>query len=476
MALNALSPIGLPSLAVAAAAVALASLVWWRRLLRVGYLRLKVEKIYALSERILDLEAQAAILDHVEREVIEILEIESVQFQNERPREEQPGAVCLPMSFRGEVSGWLVLRGPGLKLLREEESALRHLANQIAIAQALAERRVLQERILRSERQGAVGQLISSIAAELRPPLMRLRDSRDPSRAEKETMEALSVLDRLLAFARPEREQRSALDLAAMIRDLLELRSEAMRLALVRVEPDFIEAPLIAVCSRSQVEQAFLNVLVFAEQSLAQAQHRVIHLAARGEEGWIAFRFRIEVPADGGAEALLAVSRGVIEAHHGDWKMRSGAEETVIEVRLPAASGSVREAIVPSPGRKLTLLAVTPDAAAARQIAEAAAACGHRVVPAAGGSDALLIASRLQFDAIFSVESLPDLEWSEFSSRARQITPAVILLSVPGTPPPDGIQVLRMPLELEEFRAVCKGIASRPVPGGMAQPNILNEG
>ncbi len=476
MAFDAFSPIGFPSLAVAAAAVALASLVWWRRLSRIGVLRLKVERIYTLSEKILDLEAQSAIRTHVERELIEILEIESAQFQNERPKEEQPGAVCLPMSFRGKVSGWLVLRGHGLRLLREEESALRHLANQIAIAHALVEQRVLQDRILRSERQGAVGQLISSIAAELRPPLLRLRDSRDPSRAQRETMEALSVLDRLLAFARPEKERQSALDLAAMIRDLLELRSEAMRLALVRVEPEIIEAPLTANCSRSQMEQAFLNVLIFAEQSLAQARHRVIHLAARSEEGWIAIRFRIEAPADGGAESLLAVSRSVIEAHHGMWKMRSGPEETVIEVRLRAASEEVSGTRIASPHRKLTLLAVALDSAAARQIAEAAAACGHRVVPVSGGSDALMIASRLPFDAIFAVETLPDLDWSEFSPRARQLSPALILLSALGTPPPDGIQVLKMPVELEEFRDVCDRMAAGPAPAGRAQPNTLNEG
>lgn len=461
MAVDSLSPIGLPSLAVAAGAVALASLVWWRRLARISFLRRKVEQIYALSEQILDLETQSAIREHVEQALTRILDVESVQFHVDRPRDEEPGAVCLPMTVRGEISGWLVLRGPGLKLLREEESAMEHLGNQIAIAQTLTEQRVLQERLLRSERQGAVGQLISSIAAELRPPLLRLRDSQDPSRTEREAAEAVSVLDRLLAFARPEREQRGRLDLAAMIRDLIELRSEAMRLALIRTEADFIQAPLIMICSRSQMEQAFLNILVFAEQSLAQAQHRVIHLSARHDEGWIAFRFRIEAPAAADAESLLAVSRGVVEAHHGTWRMLAAPAETVVEIRLPGVEEAATEAPVSRPARVLTLLAVSGDPAILRQVAEAAAACGHRAVPASGGSDALLTASRLPFDAIFSVETLPDFEWGEFSSRASQMAPAVILMSAVGTPPPEGIQVLKVPLELEEFRTLCESIAAK---------------
>jgi len=437
--------------------------VWWRRLARMDSVRLKVDALYALSERILDLDTQSGIRELVQEALKTIPGVTGVEILEERPSGHPPNAVSLPMTVRGAVSGWLVLSGPNLKLLREEESALQHLANQIAIAQALTEQRALQERLLLNERQGALGQLISSVAAELRPPLLRLRQAPGGGR---EAEEALNVLDRLLSFTRPEREPQSVVELGALIRGLLELRSEAMRLALVRLEPEIIESPLPVSCSRSQLEQAFLNVLVFAEQSLAAAQHRVIHLSATREDCSHLVRLRLGAPPDSAAEALLAVSRSVIEAHRGSWRMRCSAQETVLEIRLPAAAQPAAEPASKSVPRSLSLLAAVPDPALARQVAEAASACGHRFVPASGGGEALLAASRIPFDAILSVESLPDMEWREFAARARTLSPAFILLTTRGAPPPEALPFLRIPVEPDSLRLVLES-AARPMPGGL---------
>jgi CheY-like chemotaxis protein len=286
----------------------------------------------------------------------------------------------------------------------------------------------------------------------LRPPLQRLRDTRDPATVEREASEGLSVLDRLISFARPAHGQRTLIDIGSMLRDLIELRSEAMRLALVRVEPEVIEAPLGAMGARSQLEQALLNVLVFAEQSLAAADHRVVYLSARMDGTWVAVRIRIEALAGGETESMLAVSRGVVEAHQGLWRMSTEQGQTVIEIRLPATASPQAAAESRKPARTLTLLAVVPEPAAMQQLSEALAGCGHRMVPASSGNDALLLASRFSFDGILATETLPDMHWSEFSSRAARAGLPPILLAAEGAPPPGNQRALRLPAGEAEIR------------------------
>ncbi len=461
MALDPVSQISLSSLAVAAVSIGLASFVWWRRLARLGAMRDVVERIYALSEEILDWDTQSGLRERVLAGLSGVLPVEHVQLLGERPKTEPPGVVVLPMSFRGETSGWLELRGPGLRPRNEEMSALGHLANQIAIAERLREQRALQDRLLRSERQGAAGQLISSIAAELKPPLQRLRDTPGAAGA-REAAEALEVLDRLLSFARPDRGPRTRVEIAAMLRDLLELRSEPMRLALLRVAPDVIESPLPVIGSRSQLEQALLNAVVFAEQSLSAAEQRVMHLTARKEDNWVLVRVRIDAAAGDQAESLLALSRDVVEAHEGNWRMSSAAGETVIEIRLPAAPPAeaprVRQA-----ARSLTLLAIEPDAGSMRQLAEVLAGCGHRMAPAAGAGDALLLAARMPFDAVLAVEALQDMDWKEFQARAAQAGIRLIMLLPRGAPAPPNLLLIRLPADESEVRSVLAHLEREPV-------------
>jgi hypothetical protein len=366
------------------------------------------------------------------------------------------------MTLRGDISGWLELQGPSLKLQSEEASALGHLANQIAIAEQLGAQRALQERLLQSERQGAVGQLISSIAAELKPPLQRLREARDPATVGSETAEALNVLDRLISFARPDHGHRTQFDLGEMLRGLLELRSEPMRLGLLRAESTIGDEPLSIVGSRSALEQAFLNVLVFAEQSLAFAEPRIVSLAASREGRWALVRIDVHAPTSDEAESLLAVSRGVIESHHGSWRMAAGPDRTMIETRLPAASPSAPSPQARRPARQLTLLALTSENESMHQLSESVVACGHRIVPATSGGDALLIASRLSFDVILSVETLPDMEWNEFVERAAQTGAAVLTLVPRGVPPPSGRGVLRLPADELEIRAALAPFENAP--------------
>ena len=84
----------------------------------------------------------------------------------------------------------------------------------------------------------------------------------------------------------------------------------------------------------------------------------MVSLAANREGRWVLVRFDVHAPARDEAESLLSVSRGVIESHHGAWRMTAAPDRTVIETRLPAAALPTAAPQARRQGKQLTLLAL----------------------------------------------------------------------------------------------------------------------
>ncbi len=129
-----------------------------------------------------------------------------------------------------------------------------------------------------------------------------------------------------------------------------------MRLGLLRAESTIGDEPLSVLGARSALEQAFLNVLVFAEQSLAFAEPRVVSLVAGRDRPAVFVRIDVHAPTSDEAESLLAVSRGVIEAH--SWQLANGSRPGQDGDRNAAAGigSSVPSSQARRPARQLTLL------------------------------------------------------------------------------------------------------------------------
>ena len=173
----------------------------------------------------------------------------------------------------------------------EEQAALLHLANQAAASLKLQEQQAMREQLFRSEKLAVTGQLISGIASDLRAPLDRIVEvdgvaGRHPSgapapeaelrRLSAEANRASEIVWRLVSFAREDQAGPQRIDMNALIASLARFREPEWRVLglrpQVRIAPERAEIAGF----EGQLEQAFLNLLVYAEQRAAASPGKTI--------------------------------------------------------------------------------------------------------------------------------------------------------------------------------------------------------
>ncbi len=494
MALQLDSSLNVTTLTTAFVSIVLASLVWWRRFVRLARLRERVARLHSLSEQILDVDSAARIVELLDRRLSGILgpcrtaiyshdastgALEATAGAKTVPpaavqcqQNGRPGmtseALYLPMFAQGQASGVLELRSLEARDLQaDERAALRHMANQAAIAIRLLGQRQLRDQLLRSEQLGAAGVLVSNIASELRPPLARiiaLANEHHLAAAASEAAGALETLDRIISIGRPEQARVQPFDLNRAVSQLAEFRSRAWRLRMIATSIDLTPGCLPVLGARGQIEQALLNLVVLAEQSQEDSASRRIDIATQHRDGRaiLAFSFPAPAPLDTGPVSSLSAVRGLIESHGGGWEQELREGQARFEISLPL-SGSLDSAsdLTPrrGPSKTLTLLLAHPEPDNLRTLITALGERGHRAVPAGTAGQALDLSSRLRFDALFASRSLADLDWPALAARAQANAGLIGLLCGPSELAPPGIASLRVPLDETELDSVLSELA-----------------
>jgi signal transduction histidine kinase len=492
MATGVADSINATTLTTAVVSIVLASLVWWRRFGRLARLRLTVGRIYSLSEEILGANTAPAILAQLEKGLDDILELRnaaillkgaaegelekaagSLQSPDAARRCLATGApvleqasVSLPMMAQGQTTGVLQCHSPHpIHLQSDELAALKHLANQVAIALQLSDQRLLREQLLRSEKLGAAGQLIASVASELRPHLERTaaaaRQQQLPDLAAS-SESAIETLDRLISFGHPDRARVEPLDLNAVIRQLAEFRAQPWRMQMAETELALGPGQIIILGSRSQLEQALLSLLVHAEQALQQAGkgRLIISTSAHESRARVEIEFPTALASNHGHQETwgVAVAQGIVESHGGAFYTLDQGQSTRFQIDLPTTESRPEQPSLHldrAPVRPLTLLLVHPSEAALRPLIAILAARQHRVVPATNAGEAVEFSSRFRFDAVFSAPQLPDGAWTDFVDTVRANTPVCGTLNSPADPATPGILSLPLPVdELQVDRAL----------------------
>lgn len=414
-------------------------------------------------------------------------------FSKERPAPRS--AVFVPMYAQTEVIGVLELESAARSrgFPADELEALQHLANQVAAALKIHEQSTLREQLFRSEKLASAGQLMSGIANELRPPLdsivgnlEALRDLLAGSDALLSTVtgdahRALEIVQRLMAFSPAEQNEAESFDLNEMLTCVAELESEGVRSRRISVRRRLSNQSLIAFGSRDQLAQVLLNLLVYAEQSLAEtrgpSEIRITSalLARRAiiEVSWPAPNLEAKLGRSasepiGKTGLSLEICHGIVQSHGGELRVSKSGNEVRFEIDLPVMETRQRKEFgdrADQAGRgQLTVMVVEPEASSQLHVISTFAALGHRVVPVTSAEEGADLAERMRFDLVVCALRLPGLSWTGLLERVRNQVGGIVLLADAYDPnllrnfQSDDVHVLTKPLDSAEVKQICERI------------------
>ena len=445
----------------------------------------------------------AAVACFRNRALLAVPDTRNNPFSGPAPEAGAPRSLLLaPLLAQGEVEGVLGLEDDlRVREFSSNETALvQHLGNQIGLALKLLAQRSMREQLFRSEKLAALGQLISGVVNELRAPLAAIASQAEAALAEApgagiqrelraivaEAGRASEIVSRLVSFARADRAEAKPVEIKQLLRALIQFREREWKARGIQVSDLLGNGPILVTGSRGQLEQVFLNLIVHAEQALAEVAEKRITIGAKVLAGRVLVEIGCnatlgpEEPDPLASEAGgsgLAVCRGIVTAHGGDIRFeRAPAGGFVFQVDLPARSREHRPVLVRQGGRpvsrKITVLSIEPDENAQRHLLEMLGARGYRVVPVRSPAEGLDLVERLRFEIVFCAVQAPGQDSLDVLRKIEEHSGALVMVSENRhlRPPGEAGFLLVKPVEEEQLEEVLESIeaitATAPAPDG----------
>ncbi len=342
----------------------------------------------------------------------------------------------------------------------EDQAALQHLANQIAAALKLQEQQTMREQLFRGEKLAATGQLISAVASELQAPLESISQlaaslqhyggqpvpAIDVAQLASEAGRASEIVSRLVSFAQQDSAHPHEVDVAAVLSGLAQFREPEWRQMGLRVQNHLGAGPAPVLGVEGQIEQVLLTLLVHAEQRAIASPAKAITLKTSLLAGRVLVEIDYSVtqsaeserdpftdaPSHEARALSFEVCRGIMRNHGGEIRLHRRSAAFGFELDLPSLNDTNEPDRISSNGAHaaapLTLMLVETDSSASRHLMTLLGARSHRVIPVAA-EEAVELAQRLRFDAVFWTIRPGRGGWSEFHERVRASVNAFVLIS-----------------------------------------------
>jgi signal transduction histidine kinase len=262
-------------------------------------------------------------------------------------------------SFTDEDSKILIVLANHMAVAMENAELYRNLQNK------MAELSQTQEQLIQSAKMAAIGELASNVAHEINNPLTSIIGFAELSKEdddiesirksldiiEKESLRARDIVKQLLGFARKKPLHITAVDINAVVKEVVVFSSSQTRMGKVRVTEEYSDIPM-TTGDVDQLKQVFLNIITNAIYSMPDGGVIAIRTFTLGENILVSFsdtghgissevRHRIFEPffstkKEKGTGLGLSISYRIIQDHFGRIDVESEiGKGTTFTVRLP---------------------------------------------------------------------------------------------------------------------------------------------